>query len=221
MPGFRPFRNDRTGHGGGLLAYVSSTLPARRRQDLEFDLPIESILLETTMNNRKWAVIGVYRPPSVENKLFTDVITKGLDKISVHYDNVMLTGDLNYDCLSESKCSTLNDLCDIFSMKNLIKSPTCYMKNCIPSLVDVILTNQPQYCFNAINFGCGISDWHNMIGIVVKGATARNEKLKMKYRSFKHFDAAQFSTDVSKIPFHAALVFDDVKTGMIFKIQLF
>ena len=186
-------------------------IPARRRQDLEFDLPIESIVLETTMNNRKWAVIGVYRPPSVENKLFTDVITKGLDKISVHYDNVMLTGDLNYDCLSESKCSTLNDLCDIFSMKNLIKSPTCYTKNCIPSLVDVILTNQPQYCFNAINFGCGISDWHNMIGIVVKGATVRNEKLKMKYRSFKHFDAAQFSTDVSKIPFHAALVFDDVE----------
>ena len=50
-----------------------------------------------------------------------------------------------------------------------------------------------------------------MIGIVVKGATARNEKLKMKYRSFKYFDAAQFSTEVSKIPFHAALVFDDVK----------
>ena len=85
------------------------------------------------------------------------------------------------------------------------------MENCIPSLVDVILTNQPQYCFNAINFGCGISDWHNMIGIVVKGATARNEKLKMKYRSFKHFDAAQFSTDFSKIPFQAALVFDDVE----------
>ena len=33
----------------------------------------------------------------------------------------------------------------------------------------------------------------------------------MKYRSFKHFDAALFSTDVSKIPFHAALVFDDVE----------
>ena len=84
------------------------------------------------------------------------------------------------------------------------------MKNCIPSQVDVILTNQPQYCFNAINFGCGISDWHNMIGIVVKGATARNEKLKRTYRTFKHFDAAQISTNVSKIPFHGAHVFDDV-----------
>ena len=74
-------------------------------------------MLETNMNNRNWAVIGVYRPPSVENKHFTDIVTKGIDKISVHYDNVMLTGDLNYDCLSESKCSTLNDLCDIISMK--------------------------------------------------------------------------------------------------------
>ena len=122
----------------------------------------------------------------------------------------MLTGDLNYDCLVESKSSTLNDLCDIFTLKNMIKSPTCYMKNCNPSLVDVILTNQPQYCFNAINFGCGISDWHNMIGVVVKGATVRNEKIKSKYRSFKHFDAAQFERDVGEIPFHAAYVFDDI-----------
>ena len=36
-------------------------------------------------------------------------------------------------------------------------------------------------------------------------------KLTRKYRSFKHFDAAQFGTDVRKIPFHAALVFDDVE----------
>ena len=129
------------------------------------------------MKNRKWTVIGVYRPPLVENKFFTDIVTKGLDKISVHYDNVMLTGYLKYDCLSESKCSTLYDLCDIFSLKNLIKSPTCYMKHCVLSLVDVILTNQPQYCFNANNFGCGISDWHNMIGIVVKDASAYAVKI--------------------------------------------
>ena len=97
----------------------------------------------------------------------------------------MLMVDLKYDCLTESKCSTSNDLSDIFSLQNLRKSPTCFMKNCIPSLVDVILTNQPQYCFNVINFACGISDWQDMIIIVVKGATARNEKLKSKYRSFK------------------------------------
>ena len=50
------------------------------------------------------------------------------------------------------------------------------MKHCTPSLVDVFLTNKPNFCFNVLNSGCGISDWHNLIGVVVKGATARVEK---------------------------------------------
>ena len=47
------------------------------------------------------------------------------------------------------------------------------MKNCVPSLVDVVITNQPRLCFNALNFGCGISDWQNMIGVTIRGAAAR------------------------------------------------
>ena len=35
----------------------------------------------------------------MDNKLFSDIFTKGLDKVSVHFDNIMVTGDLNYDCL--------------------------------------------------------------------------------------------------------------------------
>ena len=84
------------------------------------------------------------------------------------------------------------------------------MKNFSPSLVDVILTNQPQFCFNALNFGCGVSDWHNMVGVVVKGTASRVEKRKIKYRSFKNFSESDFNDDVGRVPFHAAYVFDDV-----------
>ena len=92
----------------------------------------------------------------------------------------------------------------------MVKSATCFMKNCSPSLVDVILTNKPRFCFNAVNFGCGISDWHNLISVVVKGATARVEKRRINYRSYKKFEEKEFSDDVGRIPFHAAYVFDDV-----------
>ena len=50
------------------------------------------------------------------------------------------------------------------------------MKNSTPSLVDVLLTNKPRYCCNAINFGCGVSDWYNLIGVMIKGTAARVEK---------------------------------------------
>ena len=59
-------------------------------------------------------------------------------------------------------------------------------------------------------FGCGVSDWHNLIGVVVKGATAKVEKKRTKYRSYKNFDEAGFAEDVGQIPFQAAHVFDDI-----------
>ena len=104
----------------------------------------------------------------MDNKLFTDLFAKGMDHISTKFDNILLTGDLNYDTLDKTKGATLLDLCDIFDLSNLIKAATCFMKNCVPSLVDVILTNQPRLCFNALNFGCCISDWHNMIGVAIR-----------------------------------------------------
>ena len=84
------------------------------------------------------------------------------------------------------------------------------MKNCVPSLVDVILTNQPRFCFNAVNFSCGVSDWHNMIGVAVRDTAAKSEKRRTKYRGFKNFDQQAFNADVSQIPFHVAYVFEDV-----------
>ena len=86
------------------------------------------------------------------------------------------------------------------------------MKHCTPSLVDVFITNKPNFCFNVLNFGCGISDWHNLIGVVVKGATAKVDKKRTKYRSYKNFEDAEFSVseDVVRIPFHATYVFDDI-----------
>ena len=125
---------------------------------------------------RTLAVIGVYRPPSVDNKLFSDFVTKGIGKISTHYENIMVAGDLSYDCLDSAKSKTLTDICDIFDFTNLIKSAACFMKNCTPTLVDAFLTNKPNFCFDVLNFGCGVSEWHNLIGVVVKGATARVEK---------------------------------------------
>ena len=47
-----------------------------------------------------------------------------------------------YDILTPDKSQVLDDLCDISDLTNIAKNPTCVMKGCEPSLVDVILTNK-------------------------------------------------------------------------------
>ena len=110
VPGYKTFRQGRNSSGGGLMVYARSSLPVRRRLDLELESPVETIVLDVCINNRKWAVVGAYRPPWV-HKLFSDIVTKGTDKIATKFDNIILLGDLKYDCQDKSKVSTLFDLC--------------------------------------------------------------------------------------------------------------
>ena len=71
--------------------------------------------------------------------------------------------------LISDKCQPLSDICDIFDLDQLVKDPTCFKKDCRPSLVDVILTNKKSSCFKTLNFPTGISDCHNFISTTVKG----------------------------------------------------
>ena len=76
------------------------------------------------------------------------------------------------------------------------------MESCQLSLVGVILTNQPGLYFGALNFGCGINDWHNVIGVAVRGTTVRDQEQKTKYRILKTFDQKEFNENVDWAPFH-------------------
>ena len=65
--------------------------------------------------------------------------------------------------LCAEKSQTLDDLCDIFDLTNIIKELTCFKKECNPSLVDTILTNKSKSCFKSLNFNTGVSDCHHLI----------------------------------------------------------
>ena len=143
------------------------------------------------------------------NASFINDFTTCIDKVHVHFDNIIVIGDLNYDLLKPDKCQPLHTVCDIFDFTNLIKTPTCFMKDAHPSLLDVILTNRPSLLFNTTHFTCGISDWHNMISCVIKGAAPPPNKRKIQCRSYRHFDEEDISEAVGVIPFDVAYVFDD------------
>ena len=211
VPNYRSFRKDRTGRGGGgILTYVRSDLPTRQCPDLELQ-HVESIIIETTGYGRKWAIVCVYRPPSMPNASFIDDFTTCIDnKVHVHFDNIFVIGDLNYDLVKPDNSQPLHMVCDISDLTNLIKTPKCSMKDAQPSVVDVILTNRLSLLFNTTNFTCGISDWHNMISCVIKDAAHPSNTHKIKCRSYKHFDEKTFSEAVSVIPLDVAYVFDDV-----------
>ena len=54
-----------------------------------------------------------------------------------------------------------------------------FYKDVLPTLMDVILTNTPNKCQNATNFNCGLSDYHNLISVQLKGEIPKLKKIML------------------------------------------
>ena len=78
---FSLHRKDRNRFSGGLLLYISSDIPHRRRCDLEPNgqishvieiMVIEAILYKMEM----WLLVIIYKPPKVTNSSFENTLTE-------------------------------------------------------------------------------------------------------------------------------------------------
>ncbi|KAL4218573.1 hypothetical protein ACF0H5_023307 [Mactra antiquata] len=88
---------ERNRYGGGLLVNV-------RRSDLECP-NIECMCYELSLNKRKWALLGLYKPPSSKDSTFIEDISVSHSKLFLKYDHVFSLGDLNFD-LSRDEMQT-------------------------------------------------------------------------------------------------------------------
>jgi hypothetical protein len=84
------------------------------------------------------------------------------------------------------------EIFDVFDLTNVINEPTCFPAINNPSLLDIIFTNMPKKCQNILNFNCGISDCHNMIGFTLDLIVPKPLDRWIKYRSFKSFNEEEF-----------------------------
>ena len=198
VSGYKLERRDRDINGGGLAAFIKSDIPAHRRKDLE-SKSLENITYEVILNKSKWSIMCVYRPPKMRDSEFSQEFTNNLDKCITLFDRYMVIGDLNYDLLNETKGKPLANIMELFDLTNLIQKPTCFMKDCKPSLLDVILTNSKSLCMKTLNFGTGISDWHKMISTVINNQISENEKYKIQYRSFISVDTDALNMEMKDI----------------------
>ena len=193
--GYTMYRKDRNSNGGGLILFIKNDITSRQRPDLEFK-DIESISIEICIGKSKWLLMGAYKPPSLRAETFSSDFQTTMDKIYMCYQNVILMGDLNFDLLDMTKGKPLQDSCDLFDLKNIVKEPTCFMKDKTPSLMDVILTNKTQSFMKTGQCDTGLSDWHNMTFTVLKGNHLPFTNSQFQYRSFQGFESDVFLEDL-------------------------
>ena len=196
---FPPFCKDRNKHGGGKIVYVRNGIIAERIKQFEEGFG-ETICLEFTLSKKKWCVLFVYRPPQNNNKAsFFNEISITLNQITNKYENFIIMGDLNIDTADKTKdtCNYLSDLCDTFSLTNIINGKTCFKAQKGTS-IDVLLTNRPRSFHKTGIFETGFSDHHKLILSVFRSYFIRIPPKTIEYRNYKNFNETIFLHDLDQ-----------------------
>ena len=116
-----PYRLDRNNQGGGLLLYVRNDIPSKQII-CNFSQDIECITVEINIWKKKWLIYGIYNPQKNNINRHLSALKNSISKLTCNYDNIIILGDFN----SEMTESTMLEFCELFTLKNLIKEPTCY-----------------------------------------------------------------------------------------------
>ena len=191
IPEYRIFRNGRNACGGRILSDVNQDLNCKvpnkypTRQDLEI------LVLELKLSKTNWLVIGTYKPPSLNDIVFTSEISNILTFYRSAHNNILLMGYFNTtpNNLKLSESIADHELCV------LISEPTCF-KSINPTCIDNFLTNRKTRFMKTLAFETGVSDHHKRIGTMLRSTFTKGKPKKMFYRCNRNFDNKKFEEEL-------------------------
>ena len=81
------------------------------------------------------------------------MLRRELDFHSSNYENFLLLGHLNAEMTDPS----LKEFCNLYSLKNLAKKPTCFKNPDNLKVIALLLTNRPRSFCNSDTLETGLS----------------------------------------------------------------
>ena len=152
IPGYQtPFRYDRPhDNHGGVAVYIKDSIPCSRRNDLELET-VECVWIELHLKSKRLLIGTFYRPPNASPIIY-NLIENSIGKaIDTGIENILVTGDFNYDMLSPIPSRKVMQICRQYNMSQIISDPTHYTESS-QSLLDIMLLSNPE---NVILNGVG------------------------------------------------------------------
>ena len=99
---------------------------------------------------------------------------------------------------SELSNNFVDNFCVCYSLKSLIKKPTCFKNPDNSTCIDLILTNRQKSVQNSTIIKTGLSEFHKFTVTVLKNYFKKLKPKELIYRDFKSFSNQQFQTELVK-----------------------
>ena len=139
-------------------------------------------------------LLGMYKNPRTDPVLFKVFFEETCEQVSETYDNLMIIGDLNFNMLQDNMLSAIMPP---FSLANMIKEVTCFKSN-QPTLIDVMLVTKRKKILKSFSENTGISDFHNIIGGVLRVHKPAPPTKKMFVRKLSQIDYNAVLSEISE-----------------------
>ena len=123
---------------------------------------IEIMCVEINLRKQKWMIIGLYRPPKMNEISFLNHLSRIVDLYSKRYDRIIIMGDF----ISEPNNEHIGTFNSGYSLYNLVKGKTCFKGT--SKCYDLIFTNCKHNFQNTAAMTTGFSDFHKMVVTVLK-----------------------------------------------------
>ena len=175
------------------MIYVNDKLDCIRRCDLEI-IDLECVWIEIRTETGKMLISSIYRPPSANEKYF-DTILDSIER--AHDENciILVAGDLNIDCGKPNTQLSLIE--NLFGLTQLVTEHTRVTNNS-SSLIDLILTTNPEYHLKTNVFKLTLSD-HYLVYTVLHNRAVKSDTQAhrlIRFRNYSKFVLSDFMSDV-------------------------
>ena len=192
LPGFKePIRLDRTSNSGVLLVLINEKITSKQIKTITVPGDIQAVPIELNINNSKWLLLPIYKPPCQSEAYFLDEIQKVVDFCAKSVQN-LLFGDFNMDTTNNTLLSFIDSNC-LFTM---IRTPTCF-KSTQGRCIDLMLTNKKYSFKDTQSFETGFSDFHHLIYTTLKSRFTKLPAKTIRYRDYSKYSEEQFLTELS------------------------
>jgi len=211
--GYNMFRKDRKKGGGGLMGFISTNI-ASKKVSAPANRHVEVLPIEIKTTSSTILLVGVYRPPkAVRNDNFSkleDELSSLCMWAELQKQTVILMGDLNLNQMDTNKREgkLLIDLEESFNLTCLINSPT-RITNVLSTLIDVMLTNRPDYFIKSGTFDPEISD-HCLIYGILNEKTIHYKPKTIMSRNLKSITFEPIAEELTNAPWQVGEVFNDI-----------
>ena len=216
ISGYSILRSDRNRNGGGVACYIRNV----------FSNTIEHLFFDLLIPKVKPISIGIfYRPPNANT--FLETFQNDLNLIDFKKFEVYFLGDFNINLLLNNKflledrqpfdvrnlssplLSRYKELCQTFSLKEIIQEPT-RVTSSTSSLLDHILTNSGWKISQKGVIDVGLSD-HQLIYCTRKiSRTKTNRHNQIRVRSIKNYTQEILIEELKKINFPDYNIFSNI-----------